>query len=193
MGQLDIHNRALAAIGHDRTIAAIDETSTENTRCLLEWDGARLAVLAAHEWNWLVEETAFIDGAYCTESCETSITSEYVYDRPSDMIRLTAALTRENRKANYRAANQQIYSEESELKFRYLVDEEDPDNWPQLVVDAVVYELASRIALPMTANARIAQTMKQMATFALMQAKEHDAKEMCRAGTAGDRYSRARR
>ena len=64
---IDLFNRALGMIGHDREIPADDATATtpttEYVRCNREWDGARIAILSAHAWNWLVQETPLTQGA----------------------------------------------------------------------------------------------------------------------------------
>lgn len=192
---IDLFNRALGMIGHDRTIPAGDDTAatptTEYVRCNQEWDGARIAILSAHAWNWLVSETPLIQGAEGTG--EYADVHEYVYDRPDDLIRLVAVLDGYNRRVDYRTANGQIFTTAPEAKFRYLADTEVIDDWPQHVVDAVAAELAARIGLAMSANGKVVQAMKALQTNYLAMATEHDSTEQNRAGTSGDKYVASRR
>ena len=118
---------------------------------------------------------------------------EYVYDRPDGIIRLIGIYDGDNRRVAYRTANGSIYAALDEVKFRYLIDSEVPDDWPAHVVDAVCAELASRIALPMSANGKIVQAMKQLQGINLAKAIEHDAGEQNRSGTSGTKYANSRR
>lgn len=187
----DIFNRALAMIGHDRYITAGVTTSTEYVRCNLEWDGARLAILSAHDWNWLAQETPLMQGAESLDDYTNS--PEYVYDRPDGIIRLIGIYDGNNRRVTHRTANGNIYAALDEVKFRYLIDNEVPDEWPSHVVDAVCAELAARIGLAMSANGKVVQAMKQLQGIELAKAIEHDAGEQNRAGSAGDKYVASRR
>ena len=186
----DVFNKALGMLGHDRTITEGSTGSTEYLRCNREWDGARLAVLTAHAWNWLVQETPLEEGAESLD--DFSYANEYVYDRPGDMIRLLAVLDGNNRRVDYRTANGQIYSMLDELKFRYLVDNEIPDDWPTFIVDAIASELASRIAFAMSANAKMVQAVKQLQISYMSEAIRQDSSEENRAGTS-NRYAASRR
>lgn len=192
---IDLFNRALGMIGHDREIPADDATATtpttEYVRCNREWDGARKAILSSHAWNWLVRESPLTQGAESTD--EYSDDLEYVYDRPDDIIRLVAVLDGTSRRVAYRTANGQIFTPAPEAKFRYLADSLVPDDWPAHVVDAVAAELASRIGLAMSANGKVVQAMKALQTNYLALAIEHDATEQNQAGTAGDKYVKSRR
>ena len=187
----DIFNRALAMIGHDRYVVAGVTTSTEYIRCNLEWDGARLAILSAHDWNWLAQETPLMQGAESLDDFSNAL--EYVYDRPDGIIRLIGVYDGASRRVAYRTANGSIYAVLDEVKFRYLIDSEVPDDWPAHVVDAVCAELASRIALPMSANGKVVQAMKQLQGINLAKAIEHDAGEQNRSGSSGTKYADSRR
>lgn len=187
----DIFNRALAMIGHDRYIVAGVTTSTEYIRCNLEWDGARIAILSARDWNWLVQETALMQGAESLD--DYSNAPEYVYDRPDDIIRLIGVYDGNNRRVPYRTANGNIYATVDEAKFRYIADNEVPDEWPSAIVDAVCAELASRIGLAMSANGKVVGAMKQLRENYFNQAVEHDACEQNRSGSENDRYLASRK
>lgn len=190
MTMTDIFNRALGFIGHDRTITEGETSSAEYVRCYREWDGSRLAVLSAHPWNFLLEATPITEGAETTDDVTDELAFEY--DRPTDVIRIIQVTDGSHRRIEYRVAGGKIYTSHEEIIIEYMEDEEDPDNWPHFIQDAVAAELASRIALPMTANAKMVEAMKGLAMKYLSDGKLQDAREVCLPGTV-NRYVTSRR
>ena len=189
--QLDIFNRALAEIGHNRVLSAGDTTKIEYIRCLAAWEGSRKAVLSAHEWNWLVAETTLTEGAYCEE--DGAHNGMYYWSRPDTYLRIMDVVGEDGRRVDYTVANQLIYAEVPYIRYRYLPDSEDPADWPVYVVDAVAFEIAARISIPMTASGKTMVAMKQLASSSMARAIANDAAEQRRAGSRGDKYVRARR
>ncbi len=179
MAKIDIFNMALQLLGHDRLIEDITEATTENTRCSLHWDGSRKSVLSAHPWNWLLQETPYIDGCEC--DCD-DYTGDYMYDYPSDYLRLWAVLDLKMDRVEFRAANGQIFCKEPEVRFRYVEDEEDTDLWPDKIQMAVAAEIASRIAYSMTQSEGAVKAMSSYAVYYLQQAKVQDAQENTTSG-----------
>lgn len=189
--KLDMFNRALAELGHNRTIDSLTSSMIENTRCLLQWDGAYRHVLSAHEWNWLVAETAYVEGAECTDDGRHN--GKWIYNRPDDQIRLIAVLGEDGRRVDYDVAGKLIYADQPFASILYLPDEDDPDEWPTAIQDAVAYELASRIALPMSASGKAMATLKQLSAASIARAISNDSAEVRRAGSRRDKYAAARR
>lgn len=186
----DIFNRALGLIGHDRSITEGETTSTEYVRCNREWDGARMAVLSAHPWNFLMEATPITEGAETTEDISDDLL--YEYDRPDDVLRIVRVTDGTHKTVDYRVAGGKIYCSIDEIIIEYMEDEDDPTNWPHFIADAVAAELASRIALPMSANARMVEATKGLASKYLSDAMLQDAREMNRGGTHGSKYADSR-
>lgn len=195
MTAIDIFNRALGMIGHDRSATEADLTaakpSTEYVRCNREWDGARLAVLTAHPWNFLLEETPITQGAETTDDISDDIL--YEYDRPDDVIRIVEVVDGVHKRVDYRVAGGKLLTDAPEIKIVYMEDENDPTLWPSAIVDAVAAELASRIALPMSANARMVEATKGLAMKYLSDATLLDARETSRGGSNNDKYAKSRR
>lgn len=195
MTDIEIFNRALGLLGHDRSATESDRTaaspSAEYTRCNREWDGARLSVLAAHPWNFLLQETPITQGAETTDDISDDIL--YEYDRPDDVIRIVEVVDGVHKRVDYRVAGGKILTDAPEIKIVYMEDEDDPTLWPSAIVDAVVAELSSRIALPMSANARMVEATKGLAIKYLSDAKLLDARETSRGGTNNNKYAMSRR
>lgn len=194
MTKTDLFNKALHLIGHDRSITEGEADSVEYLRCQSEWDGARVLILQHHPWNALIQATPITVGAETTDDVTNKI--EYSFDRP-DCIKLCAVTDGSHRKVKYRVQNGIIYSETDQLIFEYIEDPaitaDLPDEWPQALIDAMAAELASRIALSMTANAKVTAAMKQLSMTYLADAKASDAQEMQTSGSQGDRYINSRR
>lgn len=195
MNVIDIFNRALGLIGHDREIPSDDDQSstptTEYVRCSREWDGSRISVLAAHPWTFLTEETPITVGAITTADVSNEL--EYEYERPTDQIRLLAVKDPRNRKIEYRVSGGRIFCKCPEIKIEYLLDSTDPDEWPPYIADAVAAELSSRITLAMTANPKMVEAVKLLAAKYLSDAKLIDSSEKETSGSEGNRYIKARR
>lgn len=194
MTKTDLFNKALRLIGHDRSIGTGVTTTPEYLRCESEWDGARVTVLTYHPWNWMLLETPLVQGAEATDDVTNAI--EYTYDRPN-CIRLVAVMDGNRRKVPFRSTNGIITTSSDECIFQYLEDPtittDLPDEWPQIIIDAIAAELASRVALAMSANAKLVQAMKQLAMGYLIQAVNQDASEQMTSGSAGDKYIASRR
>lgn len=169
MTKLDIWNRALALLPHDRTVAAEDEDSVEAKRCAENWDAARRAVLTAREWGWLVQETPPCYGAGFGEA--------WWFERPADAILVIGLCAPDGRRLRADAVNGGLRALEPVAAIRYLPDEEDPERWPVGVLDAVSAELAARIAPVLTDNPTRSAELRRDAIAALEEAGRQDAQE----------------
>jgi hypothetical protein len=190
MTTADLFNKALAAIGHDRFISTENSPFAEGVHCRREWVGARQAVLSAHEWGWLVMEVPLCSGTECTND-ETGKTL-YVYPRPPSAIRITAILDEDGRQARFEAANGSIQTAAPLAIIRYLPDSDDPADWPSSIQDAVIAELAARLALPMRKRVSIINSTRTQAGAALSNAIALDASESRFGGTSPNKYAEAR-
>ena len=191
MTVVELFNRALAALGHDRFISSEDSPFIEAVHCRREWDGARQGVLAAHEWGWLVLDVPICDGTETTD--EATGKTVYIYPRPSACLRLLGVTDTNGKRIKWRAVNAQIEADTDPVKISYLQDSEDPDDWPAPVQDAVVTELAARIAIPLKQDAGLAKQMRLDAVLALAVAKQRDSLEVRYDGSLTTKYADARR
>ncbi len=191
MTALDIFNRALAAIGHPRFLSAQASPFPEGVVCRREYDGARQSVLAAHEWGWLASEIPLCDGTEDTNS-DTGRTL-YIYPRPPAALRITAVQDANGRAVRWNAVNGGIQAPAEVASVRYLPDSVNPDNWPGSVLDAVVVELAARIAIPLDAGPNAMKNMRALAAAALAKAIGNDGGEVRYGGSNPNKYADARR
>ena len=151
MTQTDICNRALAVIGHDRTIASMSETSTEGQLCAKFYPAARDNVLAAYDWDFAAvdaevsladETTSWAIPAGCVKVVAVTDPDGRVLRTVRRGTNLIISRTGAER-ATVRYTSNAIASFEAAL--------------PHLVAEAIVYELASLLFGPMIGNVQDAQ------------------------------------
>lgn len=178
MTKLDIWNHALAALPHDRQVGAEGDGSLEEKRCAEVWDAARRAVLTAREWGWAV-----MSAPAC---CGASAVGGFFAMRPPEALLVVGLFDRTGRRVAAEAINGGFRIQEPASEIRYIEDEEDPDVWPTAVQDAVVAEMAARLAPVMTDNPQRAMQLRQDAVARLEEAGRQDAQETAWSG--GDPY-----
>lgn len=189
MTQLQLWNAALGKLPHDRTVASLDENSTEAIRCRMEWDSARTAVLTAHPWGFLKRDSGLMHGM---RTCAHG-QHMYAYQYPAEHMKLLGLFSADGRKLKADVVNGMILSTSPVASIRYLNDETDPSKMPPLVVDAIVLNLAQRLAPIVTGQPRLQADLMARATVALSNAKQADSMEVEYSGTTGTTYIDARR
>lgn len=185
MTRLDVWNRALALLPHDRRVASEDEESTEAERCREHWDAARRRVLTAREWGWAVRSAPACCG--CAEI------GRFFAMRPPEALLVVGLFDRSGRRIAAEAIDGGFRIREPASEIRYVPDEDDPEAWPFAVREAVAAELAARIAPVMTDNPQRAAQLRQDAVAALEEAGRQDAQETAWSGGDPLAFVHARR
>jgi hypothetical protein len=169
MTTLELWNAALGIVGHDRTVTSEDATvdaSIEASRCRTFWPGARRSVLASRPWQWLViEDTLSADG-----NGEDGVV--YRFTKPDDMLRLIDARALDGTPLLAQVFGAYLISDAEELLIRYVADDTSVETWPALIADAVTYELAARIAIPMTGNFELSNGLRGLSASFIEQAAD---------------------
>lgn len=144
MTKIDISNRALAVIGHDRTISSFEESSAEAIRCNQFYPAAKNNVLAAYNW-----EFASVDD-------EIEMISDITeWNLPDNFLKVVSILDNHHKTIRSVRAGEKLllYKGDGDIAIvRYLRQDVDEENLPHLVVEAIVYELASLLLGPMAGN-----------------------------------------
>ena len=190
MTKLEIWNRALALLPHDRRVASEDEQSTEALRCRDQWDAARVHCLTAHDWGWATRSMAYGPGG---NSCAHG--SGHVFARPPDALRVVGLFGEDGRRVRARVRDGMFSSAAEAVEIRWIPDlgeKHDIEAWPPWFAEAVVWELARRIA-PTITGAPPPTHVADGAALALSEAKRIDAAEVAWSGTDGRTFARARR
>lgn len=186
MTETDVCNLALGSIGHDRTIASLTEGTAESVRCALFLPRARLAVLGAHDWGFLTREDPAVLGKLAQDG------RRYMYARPFESLRICGMTDTQGEPVKFVYVNGMLLSECAEVVISYTLDNDDPEAWPEKVLDAVAWALAMRLAGPMTGKLEKIQMARQMAITSLLDAKAADCNETRDRGEPGNRYVDAR-
>ena len=185
MTKVDIWNKALAMLPHDRRVMAENDGSTEALRCADAWDDARLAVIAAANWGFLTVAMPVCNGVPCDGR-------GFRYPRPDDAVRVIGLYNRRGRKQRAVAVQGAFYSPCPAGSIRYIPDSKDYDDWPAWFLDAVVAELASRIAGTITGSMQQASLLQQTAQLKLATARDRDAREIRHDGLDPDYIAHVR-
>lgn len=161
MTKTDLCNRALAVLGHDRTIASFDtDASTEAMRCRLFFDVAFLNVLAAHNWDFAAVERTFTLSWRNGQGYATIV-------RPPDCAKLVSVENEDEKPIKVKQANGILYVKNGDaartVTLRWVSKDSDIDTWPNAFAEAVVYELAAQLSGPMYGDASKTNGYMQMA------------------------------
>lgn len=186
MTAIDICNMALSGLGHERTIASLDEPGKEASLCRVWLAQARQSVLGAAWWPGLARVTPETDG--------TPDGAYFRYPSPScgQSLRLEA-LAPDGGPADIAAADRgSLLLALPRARFRYVTDHEHPDGWPPRVREAVAAELAALIAYALTGRAQTAADARASALDALARARA-EAANLTRRHGEENRYAAARR
>lgn len=190
MTKLEIWNRALALLPHDRRVASEDEQSTEALRCRDQWDAARVHCLAAHDWGWATRSMAYGPGGN-----ECAHGSGHVFARPPDALCVVGLFDRDGRRVRAAVRDGLFRSDADAVEIRYIPDldtDDDIEAWPAWFAEAVCRELATRLA-PTILGVQPNRHLTDSAMLALSEAKRIDAGEVAWSGTDGKTFARARR
>ena len=182
MTEIDICNRALAAIGHDRTITVLNENSAEAVRCSTFYPVARDKVLGDFAWEW------------ATKTC--TLTADNQTEIPSEAVRIIDARDDSGNPVTLTRQNNTITADKP-CTLRYVANDIEPNIWPTHVVDAVVSQLASLLLAPMLGNPTSEQSKAyeqffELARQDLTRAKEIDIAEHAFMGAPKDPTAVAR-
>lgn len=178
MTKLAIWNRALATLPHDRKVEAEGEGSLEEQRCAEVWDAARRAVLTAREWGWAVKAAP--------ACCGAAAIGGFFAMRPPEALLVLGFFDRSGRRVAAEAINGGFRIKEPAAEIRYIEDDGVVEMWPTAVQDALVAEMAARLAPVMTDNPQRAAQLRQDAIARLEEAGRQDAQETAWSG--GDPY-----
>jgi len=156
MTKRELFNNALGMIAHDRTISSLASTESENVRCEAFWNAARRSILALYDWRWIAADASLTASA-------TKVNGAYYHAAVTGMLRVINVKSATGTPLTYEVVAGRIRTDAQTVVVRYILDDEDPRNWPPLIQDAVTNELASRIAVPITGNQEIALLLREQA------------------------------
>jgi hypothetical protein len=171
-----ICNLALSNIGK-KTIADINEASTEAKTCRIHYALTRDTMLQAYEWEFAKTTVDLAE--------VTNIRSERwqrAYARPQNCLKplrivQDVYVPDDTDEVPYAATEGLIFCDLSPAKLEFIQRFEDPSRFPPLFEDALSWALAAKIAIPLTADQSSRKDAYQIARSSLDTAKTADANE----------------
>lgn len=171
--QPGIVNDALAELGSTARITSIDDKSGPAPDAKAVWDGMVRHLLADHPWNWAVKRTQLNAAAE-----KPGFGYLRAFTLPADCLRWLPP-SREDGDAHFEGVEEggQILTDAAApLPVRYISSTKALDiaSWPPFFVEAVMLDLAARLAEPITQDESIKDRMLERAMRALKKAKRRD-------------------
>ena len=167
MTEIELCNRALAVIGHDRQITSLTDGSTEAARCAQFCPAAIRNVLSAYNWDFA-----------SAEAIVTLDENPKIYTPPTGFLTLVSIRDADGHalSALRMAGSLQIFGGGSETAIvRYISAETAIAAFPHLVAEAVVYELAALLFGPMVGNVQDSQGTALYHSYTKLAAAKLDA------------------
>lgn len=175
MNQVEICNMALLRLGHDRTIADLEEQSAEAGYLRTFWDSCRKATLRASAWNFATRSVTL------AASVDTSDEWDYVYTLPARCLRAIELVNIYSKapedRIPFEIRGKQLFTDQSDAKLKYIVDLDDENLFDPEFVDALTYRLAAEVAMPLTQDMSRQARMFEMFRVFVGEAKAADASE----------------
>lgn len=182
--KIDICNLALGRLGQDG-ISDINEASAFAVYCRRFYDPARRAALRRYEWDFAKKV-----GSLNQLSSETSYKFDYVYQKPSDCIRVLTihpsdTFAPDSRKISFEVIGDQIHTDESNARILYIWNLTDTTKFDDLFVDAFSVRLAVDLAMPITRDPNWVKTLIGIFNSYEITAQKVTAKETVKFSSAG--------
>lgn len=175
MNQVEICNMALLRLGHDRTIADLEEQSAEAGYLRTFWDSCRKATLRAGSWNFATRTVTL------AASTDTSDEWDYVYALPARCLRVLEIVNVHSKapedRIPYEILGKQLFTDQEDAKIKYIADLDDENLFDAEFVDALTYRLAAEVAMPLTQDMARQGRMVEMFRLLIGDAKAADASE----------------
>jgi hypothetical protein len=178
--QVEICNAALTHLGAKTLVTSLAENSKEAQRLAAVWNSARDKLLTAHRWGFARRQIALALAAGASVAGW-----EYVYALPSDCLdarelyhaSLAPAPHAFALSANADDSGLWLLTDTPEAELVYTARIETVTRYPAPFAEALAWELADRVAMPLTADLQLKQLAAAQARIALDWAKAADANQ----------------
>ena len=173
---IHICNLALSNLGNTGSVNSIETpTSDLEVYCALWYDLSRRLALKKAQPNFALSRrrVALVDE-------EAPYPFDYVYEYPSDCLKVLGIGAVEDKTNNYTVEGNRIYTSveyTDGMPIRFIRDVEDVATFSPEFVDFLALVLASKIALPVTQDAAKAAALKQYIPIDLSEVSGLNAQE----------------
>ena len=168
---VEICNAALSLIGEKQiTNATLADDTEAERQCALLYPVVRDKILRAHPWNFAEKRVQL---AALTET--PAFEFNYYYQLPSDCLRVLRLYDAD---VPHRVeADRRLATDATPCKVIYTSKVTDPTEFDAGFTHAVIYQLASHLAMVLSDNKGLAGELRQAADMELKHAKMLDAQE----------------
>jgi hypothetical protein len=172
--EVDIINSALNMVGASNIIARSEDSKSARVTNQ-RFDYVRDAVCRSHPWNCLITRRTLAKDA---DSPTFGFTNKFTL--PTDPYCLRV-LRLDYLDVDFRVEGRKIHCDEDTLNLIYLARVTDPNEWDQLLIEAIAARLAADTAFALVQSTSLVATLYAMYETKLSEARFVDATE----GTPG--------
>jgi hypothetical protein len=199
MTDVQICNYALLLIGDTEGISSMTENTKASKVCARVYEIERETLLTEFPWNFVVKQALLVE-----VTGETSQEFNFVYEYPGDCLRVlkiftgseTDGMVNDYKIIYTKDANdnvKRIVCNLDDAYVEYIMDMQDENADSAIFSKLLAYRIAVEIAIPLTGDARIAQSARQGYAEVLAKTKYLTALERQQPVNKGNRYMTARR
>ena len=175
--ETEICNMAIGRIGGKRLNSLDTDTGVEAIHCRLHYPQTRDALLRSHYWRFasarasLSRDTATPDFEY-----------DYQYILPNDFMRLKSVFSdngteTENYRYSFAIEGQRLLTDDGSVDIRYIKKVTNTAEFDSLFIEVLVLELALKLVLPLTQDAKLQQTIFQELAAVMPRVRAMDRQE----------------
>lgn len=143
---LDICNRALTRLGQAQ-ITNLEATTVVPTLCRQHYDSVRVQLLRSHPWNFAIKREPLAQ-----HNDQPRFGDRFQYHLPPGCVSVVAAFSDINgchRIDRFSIEHGEFLTSHEQAYLVYVHDYTDPTYWDAVFTEAVVCQLAARIAVPL--------------------------------------------
>jgi len=167
--KVSICNQALVRIGVD-TITSLTETSEQARLCNAIFDQSLDYLVQLFPWSF-----ALVRASLAESTSEPLYEWSHAYQLPTDPFCLRIVSVEED--VAYRKEGRMIYTNNESLNIKYIKKISDINELSSAFMEAMVFYVASQLALPLTQNATLANAMEMKFQNSVHKARLVDSQE----------------
>ena len=162
--EVDICNSALNMIGASNIISLTEDSRAARV-CNQRYEFVRDAVFRAHPWNCLITR-----GEVAADATAPAFEFEYAHTLPTDPYCLRV-LRPQDPDSVFKIEGRKLLANSTPFKFIYISRVTDPNEYDQLLIEALAARLAADISYALVNSATLTQNL-----FAIYEAKLSEAR-----------------
>ena len=167
---VDICNSALNMIGASNIISLTEDSRAARV-CNQRYTSVRDAVFRAHPWNCLIKRAEI-----AADATTPAFEFEYQHTLPNDPYCLRV-LRPQDTDTVFRVEGRKVLTNTTPFKFIFVSRVTDPNEYDQLLIEALAARLAADISYALVNSAALTQSLSAMYDAKLSEARFVDATE----------------